>query len=425
MRRSLIRLVVGSVLFFWILTFVVAQVYSRRQSWSEERARTDGVFLAFELLQKEAAPHRQARLGDLQPHTARRLSLISLDEMHDRIGRPVQAGDQIPHRPSAHEHWFFLAFADGTGALAAGPVNPSLPPGVVPIGFILAIALLPFLAVLIAFRVERGIAKVERASQTLATGHLGTRITDADGPSTELAASFNQMAERVEHLIQGRNELVQAVSHELGSPLSRLRFHLEFLASAPIEQREAQIGGITRELDALDELVAELMSYVQSDDVELDRREFNPGPALSDLIELARLDAPEDHSTQVDLALPPNSLVRADARLFQRAVENLLRNAMRHARSQVRVELVQEHRGVRLSVHDDGPGIPNDLQEKVLTPFFRVDPDRGRETGGSGLGLAIVARILQRHAGQLEIGTSPLGGAHIATVWPSEHQEGP
>ncbi len=418
MRRSLVRLVVGSVLFSWILAFVVVLTYSLRQSWTEDKARSDGVFLAYELLQQESVHARDARLRQLQPHSAVVLSLTTLDEVERRIGRSVQPGDQIPYRPSPQEHWFFLAFKDGSGALAAGPVHPAKPPGIVPIGLILAIGLLPVLAGLIAFRVERGIAKVEQASRTLATGELGTRITDAQGPSTELAATFNEMAERVQGLMRSRDELVQAVSHELGSPLSRLRFHVELLASEPAEQQQDRIGGIARELDALDELVAELLSYVQSDDVEVEKQEFDPKQPLSDLVELARLAAPQDRNVQVELALPQTCSMRADPRLFQRAVENLLRNAVRYARTQVLLELVLQGEDVRIVVHDDGPGIAEGLRDKVLTPFFRIEPDRGRTTGGSGLGLAIVARIIQRHAGDLEIADSPLGGAQVSTVWP-------
>jgi signal transduction histidine kinase len=73
---------------------------------------------------------------------------------------------------------------------------------------------------------------------------------------------------------------------------------------------------------------------------------------------------------------------------------------------------------VRISVHDDGPGFPDELREKVSTPFVRLDADRSRTTGGVGLGLAIVSRIMDRHGGRLEIGDSPLGGAKVATVWP-------
>ena len=75
---------------------------------------------------------------------------------------------------------------------------------------------------------------------------------------------------------------------------------------------------------------------------------------------------------------------------------------------------------VAIEIEDDGPGIPDELREKVSTPFVRLDADRSRATGGVGLGLAIVSRIMDRHGGRLEIGDSPLGGAKVATLWPKQ-----
>ena len=293
-----------------------------------------------------------------------------------------------------------------------------MPAGITPIGVIVAIVVVPVIAALVALRVERQLTKVERASEALAVGELGARVDNPHGPSAELAASFNAMAERVERLIQSRDELVQAVSHELGSPLSRLRFHMELLENQSDAQREERLKAMTRELDALDELVAELLAYVQSDELELDRHAFDPNRGLHDLAELARLEAPEDRAVEVDLALPNEANVFADPRLFQRAIENILRNAMKYARGNVLLELTQDDEHVRLVVHDDGPGIPEELREKVMIPFFREEAARDRKTGGVGLGLAIVSRIMHRHGGRLAIDSSPLGGAMVATWWP-------
>ena len=418
MRRSFLRLVVGSVLTCWAVGFVVLFLHSRSQSWTDERARRDGVFLAHEILDREPAPSRAERLRQLQQHFSVDLALITRDEVERQVGRSVSAGEQIPHRVSPREEWYFLVFQDGQGALAAGPVHPAMPAGIVPIGVIVASALVPMIAALLAFRVERQLTKVERASQALAVGELSARVDNPHGPSAELAASFNAMAERVERLIQSRDELVQAVSHELGSPLSRLRFHMELLENQSDAQREERLKVMTRELDALDELVAELLAYVQSDELALDRHAFDPNRGLQDLAELARLEAPEDRAVEVDLALPNEANIFADPRLFQRAVENILRNAMKYARGNVLLELTQDNEHVRVVVHDDGPGIPEELREKVMIPFFREEVARDRKTGGVGLGLAIVSRIMHRHEGRLAIDSSPLGGAMVATWWP-------
>jgi signal transduction histidine kinase len=420
-RRSFIRLIIGSVLACWAIGFLVLFSYARSQSWTEEKARRDGVFLVFQLLDHEPASNRARRLSELEPHSSVGLNLLTPDEAARRVGRPLGPGDQIPHKVSPQEHWYILVFQDGLSALAAGPVNPASPSGARPIGIVLAIVGLPLIAGLIAMRVEQQLRKVEHASQALAVGDLGARVEVQSGQPNELAANFNAMAERIEHLIRSRDELVQAVSHELGSPLSRLRFHIELLEHQSEEKRDDRIRAMSRELGALDELVAELLSYVQSDELELERVEFDPIRGLADLTELARLETTGERTIDVDCVLPDRVSVFADQRLFLRAIENLLRNAVRHAGNRVQLVLTDDEDYIRVSVHDDGPGIPEALREKAMTPFVRVEADRGRKSGGVGLGLAIVSRIMDRHGGRLEIGDSPLGGAKVATLWPKRN----
>lgn len=418
MNRSFVRLVVTSVLVCWAGGFAVLFVHSRSLSWVDERARTDGAFLARDLLQAEPPDHRAQRLDELRPHYAMSLRLVDVSEVQHRIGRAVQPGQAIPYRASAREEWYFFAFEDEARALAVGPVNPTIANGFIPIGVILAGIGLPLIAAWLAVRVNREVRKVEHATDELARGELGARVDNPTGPSNELAASFNAMAERIERLVRSREELVQAVSHELGSPLSRLRFHLELLENLDEKERAERFAAMTRELDALDELVAELLGYVQSDETVLQRQTFDPAQVLHDLAELAQLDTPEDTGIDVQVTLQPDVHVNADPRLFQRAVENLLRNALRYGHSQVRLELASNEDRVRIEVHDDGPGIDEALREKVVAPFFRQEPDRARTTGGVGLGLAIVSRIVQRHGGELEIDESSLGGACVSTLWP-------
>jgi signal transduction histidine kinase len=386
--------------------------------WTEDKVRRDGVFLAYELLEQTPEQGRVSRLRSIQDHFSVDLALISLDELERRIGRRGAPGEEIPHRMSLRHSWYFIVFDDGSGVLAAGPVNPARPRGVVPIGLLLIVVLLPVIAVVVALRLGRGILRVEQANQAFAVGNLSVRVDDDLGPSSELAASFNAMAERVEVLVRSRDELVQAVSHELGSPLARLRFHAELLENVSATKRSERIQAMARELDALEELVAELLSSVQSDDLELDYQSFDPKQAFADLAELVRHEAPDHRMVDVNLKLMPDMRVYADQRLFLRAAENLLRNAVRYANSEVLLELSKEGEEICLAVHDDGPGIPEALREKVVAPFYRVQSDRGRKTGGVGLGLAIVDRITKRHHGHLVITSSSLGGARVATVWP-------
>lgn len=419
-RRSFFRWVIRVVLVAWLLSFGAVVLWATTRSWIEERAQSDGVFLVHAMLDEVPAPARAARLAELAPHFSVGLSLVERGDVEQEVGRVVAAGDVVPHRVSAREEWMYLVFADGAGALAAGPEHPAVPHGAVPFAALLGLLAVPTVAGVLALRVERELAQVEKVSRAIAVGEFSARVAPHDGPTNELAATFNAMAERIEGLMRSRDELVQAVSHELGSPLSRLRFQLELLEGEATEDGTSRIASMGRDLDALDELVGELLGYVQTDGLVPNRQTFDPARVLTDLAELAALDAQNGREIDVSVQLGDRVLVLADPRLFQRAVENLLRNAMRHASQRVRLELTAESDAVRVAVHDDGPGIDEALREQVTQPFFRAEADRGRHTGGVGLGLAIVARILDGHTGRIEITDSPLGGAQVTTVWPSD-----
>jgi len=418
-RRSFVKMVATGVVVAWVLGFAVIVLWVLGQEWTEESARSDGVFLVHDMLKKAPKETREERLAELRPNFYVRFALVDLDAVEAHIGRRPSAGEVIGYRENVKNAYMFLVFDDGEEALQAGPVNPAVPKGAVPIGLVMGVILLPVITGWIALSVERQLSKVEVATEALATGVLSARV-ETDGKGSELAERFNAMAERVERLVRGRDELVQAVSHELGTPLSRLRFHLELFGAADDDQRQKRMAAMTRDLDALDELVAELLTYIQSDDLAIEPMVFDPSRSLNDLTELAQLDGPDDRDVDVSLELemPPGATVMADQRLFQRAVENTLRNAMKYARAVVRVEVTEDADHVRVAVHDDGPGIPEDMREKVTVPFFRLDADRDRKTGGVGLGLAIVSRIMHRHGGHVAIATSPLGGAAVETVWP-------
>ena len=419
MRRSFLQLVVVSVLATWSIGFIVMAIYGRTLSWTEEKARGDGVFLAYELLDAAPPGERPERLEALSRHLLFGLEILAPEEAEARSGVRLEPGTKKYHKASRWEEWYYLAFTDDDGVLAAGPVNSLWPRGYIPIGLVMAVLLIPLLAGVVALRVERSIRSVERASEALAAGELDARVEAPKGPSTELAARFNAMAERVQQLVKSRDELVQAVSHELGSPLSRLRFHMELLDSQSNERFEERLAAMTRDLDTLDELVSELLSYAQSDATVVNRSLFEPAEGLAHLVELARLEAPESRAIDVDLDAAVGVRVHADPRLFQRAVENVLRNAVRHASGRVLLELIAEEELVRVTVHDDGPGIAEELREKVTAPFFRIEADRSRASGGAGLGLAIVSRIMRQHGGRLDIDASPLGGASVDMHWPN------
>lgn len=415
MRSSLRRLVLSSVLICYAMGIGAVFIYLQTRTWSDEAVRADGAFLVYQLLEATPVHQRQAKLVELRPNFSRGLNLEARTTLEQRLGRSISPGEHLRSSGSFREEWYYIAFKDSDLILKVGPYNPRQPNGHYPIGLIIAFVAFPALAGFFALQIERGISRVETAAEALSEGEWTARVNPDEGLSKELAIRFNEMAARIERLVRDRDELIQAVSHELGSPLTRIRLHLELFDSELEPQR---VESMRCELDALDELVAELLSYVQSDNAELKRETLRPAQRIADLVELASLELVGTREVAIHFEVDADLELFADARGFIRAIENLIRNAMRYADTAVWVRAQTTDGAVEVIIEDDGPGIPEDMREAVRTPFIRLNADRNRSTGGAGLGLAIVDRVVTRHGGALEIGDSSAGGARIVTRWP-------
>ncbi|NWF32184.1 two-component sensor histidine kinase [Stenotrophomonas sp. SAM-B] len=229
----------------------------------------------------------------------------------------------------------------------------------------------------------------------------------------------NRMARRVADLVQGQRDLTHAVSHELRTPVARLAFGLDLVEEASEERRPALLQGMRADLAELNRLVNELLAYERLEHRDDDRR----WPAVDALrwLQDSLADPLRDAAaTGIGLALCrcDAASLHVDARLMQLALSNLVCNALRHARSQVQVSLLQTDDDCCLRVDDDGEGIAEADRLRVLQPFTRLDDSRNRDTGGFGLGLAIARRIAERHHGSVVVSRASLGGARLEIRWP-------
>lgn len=308
-------------------------------------------------------------------------------------------------------------------ALVVGPIEPPLPNGFWPIGFIafgFLVLATGLASALVAWPLSRRLRAIEDAVEALSRGDFDARV---EGPRDDalgrVAAALDRSAERLRRLFAEREELLQAVSHELGTPLSRMRFQLELLEhAAEPAKREKHLRALDQEIQELDELSSELVRWVEADARELHPEPTDVRPLLDEVIELERAATTRD--VPVELVVRDGAALRArvEPRAFERAVENVLRNALRYAHSRVRIEAFTEGPALQVRVSDDGPGIPQADRARVLQPFVRLERSRSREHGGTGLGLAIARRIVERHAGAVSIGESTDGGAAITLSWP-------
>jgi signal transduction histidine kinase len=219
----------------------------------------------------------------------------------------------------------------------------------------------------------------------------------------ELGRAFNQMADRIQTLLTAERRLLQDISHELRSPLARLEFAVELARTS--DNRSSSLDRIKRDLERLGALIGELFQVTRAEGDPATRRQddISLDSLMHLLVEDCALEAEVRHCNVLMTAAEPVS-IRGDAELLRRAVENLLRNAIRHSPegSSIEVDLRRQNGSALVSVRDYGTGVPDDTLQDIFKPFFRVDGDRNRSSGGVGLGLAIAQRAVHLHHGHLE-----------------------
>ncbi len=255
---------------------------------------------------------------------------------------------------------------------------------------------------------------------------LGDGNFDARSPAARsqlfapLADTLNRMADRIQQLIATHRELSSGISHELRTPIARLRFALEMLTETDERsERERLWVMMEADLDELDNLIDSSLTYARFE------REA-PAPHYSQValaqwltseVEGIRLLG-RQLDIEVDIhQLPEGFMVDLDRKAMPYALRNLVRNAIKYAKH--RIVISAESVGGRALIHvdDDGIGIPPEDREKVFSAFTRLDRSRDRATGGYGLGLAIARRVLELHGGTAQAEASPLGGARFTLSW--------
>ncbi|APE30481.1 two-component sensor histidine kinase [Halomonas aestuarii] len=309
--------------------------------------------------------------------------------------------------------------------LAVGPVQ-AFEPLPLPLQLLLLVLLLSVLAAiiyLIVRGVEARMARLELAATRIAGGRLDTRVKVESGDFLgRLGMAFNGMATQVQSLLRAQQDMIRAVSHELRTPVARIRFAVQMvedMTDDPAIRR--QLEGVDGDITELDELIDEILTYARlgseaANGVELETSLVDCRAMAQRVIEALR----KLHGNiSIELVEGPEVEVQAEPRYMQRALQNLVANACRHARSRVVIRLEGEPRLVRLDVEDDGPGIPAAARTEVFKPFARLDDSRTRRSGGYGLGLSIVQKVMAWHGGSVMVDASPeLGGARFTLLLP-------
>jgi signal transduction histidine kinase len=287
----------------------------------------------------------------------------------------------------------------------------------------LAVALAPYPIVRTP---TRRLERLQDGVQQWGEGDLSTRVPEnGEDEVAFLARRFNQAAERVETLVHSHEALLASqksllanASHELRSPLTRIRMGLELMGTGTSPAFKAEIS---RNINELDQLIEEILLASRLDAREADLGTIEP-------VDLIGLSAEECARVDAELELPPELQTGAAtaelavpgiSKLLRRAVRNLLENARRYGAGEIRLSLSQTDSHVVIRVSDHGPGVPVALRERIFEPFYRL-PGATERDGGVGLGLALVKAIAQRHGGRVACEDRPGGGATFVLELPKK-----
>ncbi|WP_020649043.1 ATP-binding protein [Solimonas variicoloris] len=257
------------------------------------------------------------------------------------------------------------------------------------------------LAALWALRAQiRPLEALARAVERIGTNADGTPLPESGAREVrQLVDAFNRMRERIHRLLEARTRLLAAISHDLGTYLTRLRLRVELIDDPEQRTRAGQ------DLHDMHQLLRDALALARTEAAG------DAPPEAVDLVALAERERRERHAEggQVSLQAPATLVVSGQALGLARVLSNLVGNALKYAGA-AEIHLARDGAQAELRVDDHGPGIPAAEREAVLEPFYRRDHARTLDGGGSGLGLAIVADIVRQHHGEFRLEETPGGG---------------
>lgn len=393
-----------------------------------------------------------AYLENIQHHSGTRLFLFN-SQIQELSGSdaPADAGD-VARKVLLETH--LPEFADrGPSPLLARPVQTQsgkqyvliaeLPPRPQFALFhlhLLAMALIGGLfCYWLAKHLTSPVAKLRAATRELANGNLSVRVGPALGNRRDelasLAADFDEMAEKIQLLIDSQRRLLGDISHELRSPLARLNVALELARQRSGSEAISALERIQREAEILNEMIGQLLALtrLESGAGEIQKIEIDLESLVREVVKDADFEA-RARNRSVRLAATGKVVIEGIPNLIRRAIENVVRNAVHYTAEGTEVEIklftdseatlapaekLNDERAV-IVVRDHGPGVPDEALKEIFRPFYRVDEARDREAGGVGLGLAIAERALRLHGGSVKAANLDTGGLTVTIVLPTK-----
>lgn len=422
----LIITIVGSL---FIQYQIVDYIYrNSEEPIRREKARATFFFLIEENLAPlpyEAWPARFTSLSKNFAHPSYLINLHELEkkpELSTERRQAIESGKAVSIERSEGGSWAYRRLRDSPYVIAQEIPDNNLRWKVDVANLACELSLVGLLVWFWARPFWRDLMNLRKAAEIVGQGDFRVQVEmRKSSPLYHFTLCFNNMTQRVAALLESHRNLTNAVSHELRTPLSRMRFSHALAAEAvDADERERYLAQMERDLNELDDLVGEMLTYakLERDHPELSFERVAVSAWLRDIIADTEFIAKAHHLDARITAATDIEQVNCEPRYMRRAIGNLLRNAVRHAQSRVKVTVAQHDGQNVVHIDDDGAGVPPDKREHLFEPFTRLDASRNRESGGVGLGLAIVKQIAKWHGGDATVHDSPLGGARFTLRWP-------
>ncbi|MEZ8319159.1 ATP-binding protein [Vibrio splendidus] len=285
--------------------------------------------------------------------------------------------------------------------------------------WVFAITGFAFSGMFLVWRIKRRLNNLEMATVAFSHGELLERASEKNSIKLgTLNRSFNVMADKIRDLINSNKSLTNAVAHELRTPIFRIQWQAELLSDlAPTKQQSKAIARILADTEEMEDMVDELLYYARLErgGFELLKQPIDANEWLNERFSIWEKETTLD-LIKVPLKIPASFYV--DLKLFNRAVDNIVRNAFKFADTKIVIELWYTDNEFVIEVHDDGKGVEAEHWPFLFDPFYSANAARNKGKTGHGLGLAIVKQVCDRHQAHVTVGESYLDGACFALSFP-------
>jgi two-component system OmpR family sensor kinase len=356
----------------------------------------------------------------LSEGAARRLDFFNRELGPPPPGGPAPPGNFRPPRAAAQ-----IVAPDGSAyTVLLVPRRPSIfgilsLPGISLTILAIALIVSAFASWWLAQHLSAPIRRIQEGARALATENLEVRVSagleDRKDELAVLARDFDAMADQLRANRRAITQLLRDISHELRSPLARMRVAVG-LARQPPADLPRQLDRLEREIERLDSLISQVLKLARlhGSEAPLERAAFDVDEVIEEVVRDANFEGAVK-GCNVELHGTANSTVRGNRELLRSAVENVLRNAVRYSPQGALVDVIVERgdAGLSIVIRDHGPGVPASDLERIFEPFYRVAESRDRDTGGEGIGLAITSQVMRAHGGSAAANNRVCGGLEV------------